>query len=451
MNGYILKFRDIWWTLFVALLLLAAFWLTPAKAQEHEFRYSKRLQPSDYLLQSHDPLKDPVFDSYKTVDLGASIGVGSDCGRLDVGGTLRSSLKNILDTKYFGDLGRNIIAGSPMLLTCYFSPTWCAILKHSQLSANFLSQMRLDQCSLVDKYVDSRVEDFYRERQECVHRSIQSNGGDLERAMDSCNGRGIWEQNLGSWAGGQPGEKVEVNRLIEGSAKWAGFTSQEAQPTVSLVKALVGDTIVSKGNISVEYGPRRESALSPRSHLRGLEATVYERLCVQGVLQARQEDGETGRLSSLSRPSGLGLEGVSVDRQTIRALLLMPPQERSLACRKLAGSLALTAFSSDMNRALDMLATLTQNPNLPENRKAELEQKRRTLKESVDITLSLQRSRNEPVNAALADVNARGRALSDSMVQEELERDTSAENRRRLDARYFDCADGVMCESAGGR
>ncbi|MBS1983568.1 MAG: hypothetical protein JST16_05290 [Bdellovibrionales bacterium] len=444
------KFQDIWWLLLVMLALFMMLWFSPARAEEHSFRYSKRLQPSDYLLQSHDSLRDPVFDHYKTVDLGASIGVGSDCGRLDVGGTLRSSLKNILDTKYFGDLGRNIIAGSPMLLTCYFSPTWCAILKHSQLSANFLSQMRLDQCSLVDKYVDSRVEDFYRERQECVHRSIQSNGGDLERAMDSCNGRGIWEQNLGSWAGGRPGEKVEVNRLIEGSAKWAGFTSAEAQPTVSLVKALVGDTIVSKGNISVEYGPRRESALSPRSHLQGLEATVYERLCVQGVLQAGAEDGETG-LRSLSQPGGIGLEGVSVDRQTIRALLLMPPQERSLACRKLAGSLALTAFSSDMNRALDMLSTLTQNPNLPENRRAELEQKRRTLKESVDITLSLQKSRNEPVNAALADVNARGRALSDSMVQAELKNDESAENRRRVESRYFDCADPMWCEPVGGR
>lgn len=48
------------------------------------------------------------------------------------------------------------------------------------MSANFLTQTRLSQCQIIDKYVDSRVEDYYRERQSCVQQSIQRNGGDMD-------------------------------------------------------------------------------------------------------------------------------------------------------------------------------------------------------------------------------------------------------------------------------
>jgi hypothetical protein len=93
------------------------------------------------------------------------------------------------------------------------SPTWCAILKHTQVNANFLSQMRLDQCALIDKYTDSRTEDYYRERQDCVRQKIADNGGDLENAMGylfvqlaALGDRGHGVNLGGMWGSGEGGE-----------------------------------------------------------------------------------------------------------------------------------------------------------------------------------------------------------------------------------------------------
>ena len=156
-------------------------------AQDYKrYQRSGRFQPDDYLMKSFNEHHDPIFDNgTQVIDLGVNLGIGSDCGRVNFEGTMKSTLKNLLDSKYYGDVGRNIIGASPMLLTCYMSPTWCAILKHTQVSANFLSQMRLDQCALIDKYTDSRTEDYYKERQDCVRQKIADNGGDLESAMGS--------------------------------------------------------------------------------------------------------------------------------------------------------------------------------------------------------------------------------------------------------------------------
>ena len=119
--------------------------------------------PSDYLLKSYGRRKDPVFDEYRTIDLSAELGVGADCGRISIENTMKAALKNVLDARYLEGMGQDILASSPMLLTCYFSPTWCSILKHSRIRANFLSQLRLNQCRAIDAYTDDRVAEFYEQ------------------------------------------------------------------------------------------------------------------------------------------------------------------------------------------------------------------------------------------------------------------------------------------------
>lgn len=92
---------------------------TPVYAQI-DYQSTSKLSPSDYLMGSHGKRSDPVFDNYRTIDLGVDLGIGADCGQIDFKGTMRAALRNILDTRYLGDMGRNIIAASPMLLTCYW-------------------------------------------------------------------------------------------------------------------------------------------------------------------------------------------------------------------------------------------------------------------------------------------------------------------------------------------
>jgi hypothetical protein len=309
--------------------------------------------------------------------------------------------------------------------------------------------MRLDQCQVVDKYVDSRVEDYYQERQSCVHKAIEENGGDLEHAMETCRGNRLWDTELANWAGAKNGEKAKENRLIESSAKWAGFDGPEARKTLDLVKALVGDTVVAHGGVSVEYGPR-QSALTPRTYLQSAEKATYDQLCGTIVRRIDQADEGTNpdslvaddELKKIAPEVGRQV----VDRQTIRALSVMPPKERWEACKALSDAIAMTRFSADVNRSLDMLTTLAQNPNLPDNRRREIEQKRQALKDSIEATVSLQKQKNTPLGQALARINGEGQRLQGELVKDALSIDSAAESMKRSQSEFMDCSDGNMCD-----
>lgn len=437
----------------LVIVLTGLFSSAVALAGQDDFSYRNRseFKASDYLFQNQGLKRDPIFDEYRTVDIGVNLGVGSDCGRVDFRSTLQASLKNILDSRYFGDMGKDIIAGSPMLLACYFSPTWCAILKHSQINANFMSQMRLNQCSLMDKYMDSRVQEFYEERQSCVHREIEKRGGDIESAMQACNSNRVWDTDIANWAGSKYGEKSSTNRLIESSAKWAGLDSPQASGTVKLVKNLVGDTVIARGQVSVEYGDK-PFGITPRSHLAGIEREVQQKLC-DGFLKKVDSAGSS-RTNSVIREANLSdltgtREQVLLDRQTLRNLAIMSYKSRALYCQRLANSIAVARFSEDMNRSLDLLALAAQNPNLPERRKKEIEDKRDFLKQSVEVTLELQKERNQPLNEVVAQINQEGEELSIELSRERLHRDQIDLEAQSARSRFFDCADGVFCDGKG--
>ncbi len=435
-------------------LLGLTFWCDSGWAALDDFSYRNQseFKAHDYLFQRQDLRRDPVFDDYRTVDVGVNIGVGSDCGRVDFRSTLQASLRNILDSRYFGDMGKDIIAGSPMLLACYFSPTWCAILKHSQINANFMSQMRLNQCSLMDKYTDSRVQEFYEERQGCVHREIERNGGNIESAMQTCNSSRMWDSDITNWSGSKYGEKSSSNKLIASSARWAGLDTPAAAGTLNLVKNLVGDTVLSRGRVSVEYGDK-PFGITPRTHLAGIEREVQDKLCEQ-LLTKIDAVGSQGANAIIR---GADLESITgtkdqalLDRQTLRNLAVMPYKARALYCQRLASSIAVARFSEDMNRSLDVLALASQNPNLPERRKKEIEDKRDALKNSVEVTLELQRERNSPLNEVVAKINQEGEGLHLELSRERLTRDRTELDAESARSRFFDCADGVLCNQNGG-
>lgn len=432
-----------------AIILLASI----ADASEFNYRNRSEYSSSNYLFKSRGKLDDSVFDKYQTIDLGINLDIGQDCGRINFKSTLKSTLKNLLNADYFETMGQNILAASPMLLTCYFSPTWCSILKHTKLSANFLSQMRLDQCALIDKYVDHRTEDFKMERQNCVRLAIQRNGGNMEAAMKACQTGSDYSFDIANWSGSRNGAKTKTNKLIESSAKWAGFTGREAKRSVDLIKALVGDTVIARGQVTVEYGPSK-GAITPRTRLSAIEKDTYNKLC-KGLL--KKIDNNHNRLSidrlindSELKELGADNDGAYIDKQTLRYLSYLPFIQKNSYCRKLAESIALTQFSGEMNRSLDMLTVLAQNPNLPENRKKEIESKRRILKDSIETTLELQKIKNTPLNKVLAQITTDGRLYQGKATSRILNSNTSKRNSRRIRAMFMDCSDGFMCESEGG-
>lgn len=416
-------------------------------ASDFSYRHASEFSPNDYLLRDKNGFGDPVFDKYKKLELNVDLGIGSDCGRIDFKNTLQSTLSNVLDAQYFGDMGKDLLAGSPMLLTCYFSPTWCAILKHARINANFLAQMRLDQCSLMDKYVDSRADEFYQERQKCVHKEVARNGGNMEAAMKACGAKNFSDYELANWAGSQHGKNVKTNRLIDSSAKWAGFDNPESSTVVNLTKALVGDSVVTQGGVRVEYGPRK-FALTPRTHYMALKKASYMKLCKELIPRVENHSGNVHEVVSdkdLKELSGESQETL-IDRQSIRYLSLLPYRKRAEYCKKISASLASAVFSHEMSRSVDVLTIASQNPNLPEKRRKEIDQKRRALKEQIEITLRLQEERNTPLNRVLSDLNREGRHFQTVASERTLNFEADRENQMRSHDLLFDCADWVMCD-----
>ena len=239
----------------VALLALAS-WPAHADPRPSNFQFGTgRLKPQDYLFAPNPEYKNDLFDGLRPVEAGVNLGIGADCGKINVEGTLKSTFGRVLSGDYFKGLAQDILGSAPMLAACYMSPTWCAILKHTQLSANFLTQTRLNQCQIIDKYTDSRVEDYYRERQSCVHQAIQQNGGDMDAAMGSCQG-GLFDSKAGKWAGLSKDDPNRPNALIADSVTWAGFEGQEGDRMTELLRGMVGDTVVAQGVVKAEFGRR---------------------------------------------------------------------------------------------------------------------------------------------------------------------------------------------------
>lgn len=426
------------------LIVLGLLLSTHAQADSFSYEHSSEFQANDYLFGSYGRKRDPVFDNERVIDLDVKLGIGSDCGQISFQNTLRSSLSNIFDKKYLEGMFNNILGASPMLATCYMSPTWCAILKNAQVQAHMIANMRLDQCSLIDKYVDSRVEDYYQERQNCMRKAMRSNGNNAEAALDQC--KNYWDADLASWNGKN---KKNENRLISDSAEWAGFSGADANRVVDLVKGLIGDTVVTKGNVSVDFGPRRVQ-LTPRTHLMSIEQATYNDLCGK-VVPKVQRSGRNANVDRVITDEDLRrLSGESkdllVDRQTIRSLSFMPYGTRQKACQKLADAMAMSVFSREMSQSLDTLTKLAQNPNLPDQRRLELDRKRYALKDQIEMTVTLKQQTNLPLNQVLAQINEEGAQYEDMAIGRQLQQNEATIQSQRNEAVYMDCSDGILCK-----
>jgi hypothetical protein len=158
----------------------------------------------------------------------------------------------------------------------------------------------------------------------------------------------MWDTNLTNWSGQKYGEKTESNKLIASSARWAGFDTKEGSSTVKLVQSLVGDTVVSHGIVSVEYGDK-PFGITPRTHLAGIERDVQDKLC-SGLMQKIDDAGPTQANAVIRNTDLKAITGsadqVLLDQQTLRNLTVMPFKTRELYCLRLANSIAVARFTS---------------------------------------------------------------------------------------------------------
>ena len=429
-------------------------WLLPliismqATAGKFSYQNSTEFSTRDFLNRENRRSLDRAFNDYKITELGASLGVGSDCGNIKFDASLKAALNNVLDTKYFGDLGKNILASSPMLLACYFSPTWCGILKHSRINAQFIAKMRQNQCEMIDKFVDTRVDEFYESRQRCVREEIASHGNS-EEALRKCGNRNHWDFDLRDWTG-QTSSTSSENKLLGDSAKWAGFTNSRQSRIVDLVKSMVGDFIISRGSLRVDYGPRAVQ-VPPRTYLMELRRKKRALLCEQVLSKIRQSPKPGDVYSTITDDDineiNQGLSPRLVSRQTLRHLSLLPRRKQALYCNRLSSTMAQTQFTHEMSQSLDFLQIAATNPNLPEKRRAQIREKRESLKEAIDTTVAANDVANKPLNKVTSEITEEGLYHQHRLSQRASQSQEASENFSESRKQFFDCSDRHFCQN----
>lgn len=107
----------------------------------------------------------------------------------------------------------------------------------------------------------------------------------------------------------------------------------------------------------------------------------------------------------------------------------------------------MTVFSEDMSKSMDFVTSkMGTNPHLPDHRRQEVELKRRALADQIDVTLSLYRNKNEPLNEVLYQVNAEGLQQEKELIHRRFSNEASIQQASKQKSLFFDCSDDIWCQ-----
>lgn len=392
-------------------------------------------------------LSDPnptSLDRYKVIDLSANVEVGSSCGEMNIATNLQGNLKDLLSDDFFRGVGNQIQSAGGMLALCYLSPSYCAIAKHMRMSSHFLSQLNLDSCSMIDKYVDSRVADYDMSKQQCVRRKMSENGRDVKAALEEC-GNGL--SKLEDWSGGKGGP-VKANALIGSTVKWAGLKGEDTERIIEMTKAFVGDTVVADGKVKVEFGAKSRLT-TPREYISEESSIITEKL--NDLLDDVQKNEVQGSFSASTRKKIGEIFEKSLPQdvayESVRKLFYLPNRSRKEAVRRLAQVVAANNVAQDAEKSLEVLALASRNPNLPPHRQKEAMELRQQLKESLDMTLDLRKSGSDQLRGVLTTVQEDGSYFESGVARRNLEGHAAKTNQTQLTEMFFDCSDSTFCNS----
>lgn len=428
------------------LIILLALMLPFSGVAEVSYQSSRRLSLKGHELLNLSKDRTSALDNYKVIDLSANIEVGASCGEMNVATNLKANLKDLLDDQFFNGLGNKIQNAGGMLALCYLSPSYCAIAKHMRMSSHFLSQLNLDSCSMIDKYTDSRVADYELTKQQCVRQEMDRNGRDVKSALEKCsNGADA----LMDWSGASSGT-VASNDLLGATAKWAGMSGDDVDRLLDSTKAMVGNTVVAKGGMQVDFGSR-EKLVTPRE-LIAETAEEQSRRIGELVGEMSSSEGRTMARASLdqklSETFGPEMDG-TVAYEVARKLSYMPRTARNQAVGRLSKALASERVVQNAEKSIEILSLASRNPNLPPTRQQEAIQLRQQLKDQLAMTLEMRKGERDQLANVIAAIGSEGGEFEGDYGRRNLESASARQNGTRLKELFYDCSDGVFCKNGG--
>jgi len=132
-------------------------------------------------------------------------------------------------------------------------------------------------------------------------------------------------------------------------------------------------------------------------------------------------------------------------KEEIAVLLGRVWATREVAMRKLSDALAMPTFTEKMDQSLDFMTRVTQNIHLPDNRKKEAEQKRKALKEQIEMTMLLEGQKSQPLNSVLAQINSEGEEYEGIARSHRVKTNAAVRGDEQSRARLMDCSDSIFC------
>lgn len=380
------------------------------------------------------------LQDYRIVDLSAQVDVGSNCGQMNVGANLRANMKEFLNGDFFNGLGNQITDAGGLLALCYLSPAMCSITKNLRITSGLTSAMDLEACSLIEKYQDQQIAVYERERSQCVRSELKRNGNNVKDALRSC-GENSYENKLKNWAGGDG--LVPMNQLIESTAKWAGLNNDEAIQTIELTKAFVGDTVIGKGGVSVDFGSRNR-IYAPSDLIEDERKLLSDNInnffkYSNYSLEIKDEDLEKIFDKKVS---------LNIARKLMEKLSYLPNRDRETAISKVSKAVATQSGIEKLEKSMELLLLASRNPNVPDAQKLEAKNLSEQLKNSLELSLKMKNSENDSFEKVLAQVSDESQKYESWEFSEKLNLEKTRFGEKTLKQDFMDCTDKVFCSEA---
>lgn len=405
-----------------------------------ELNYRDSIRLGSNQMYDLNKRREGSLQEYRIVDLSASVDVGSNCGQMNVGANLRANMKEFLDGDFFKGMGNQITDAGGLLALCYLSPAMCSITKNLRITSGLTSAMDLEACSLIEKYQDQQIAVYERERSQCVRTELKRNGNNVKDALKTC-GENNYENKLKDWAGGEG--LVPMNRLIDSTAKWAGLNGDDAIKTIELTKAFVGDTVIGKGGVEVDFGARNR-IYSPSDLIedeRKMIAQSLQNYFRYNSTSWNVKDEEAQKIFEDKIP-------LSAAKNIIQKLSYLPSRDRETGILKISKAIATQSSIEKLEKSMELLMLASRNPNVPDAQKLEAKNLSEQLKGSLELSLKVKNSEHDSFEKTLAQVSVESEKYENWEFLENVQTEKTNFGEKSLKTDFMDCSDKVFCSEA---
>jgi len=266
---------------------------------------------------------------------------------------------------------------------------------------------------------------------------MQRNGNNVKLALKAC-GSNNYEHSLADWSGGE--KNVNMNRLIESTAKWAGLKGEDAERTVELTKSFVGDTVIGRGGIEVDFGSRKR-IVSPSEVIEEEKILLAKGL---NTLFKNYDENWTIKDEDIKKVFENRLP-LPVAKNLVQKLSFLPYREREMAISKLSKAVATQSGIDKVEKSMEVLLLASRNPNIPDAQRLEAKQLSEQLESSLKLGVQAKSQEYANLERVVSRITEEGQKYENWENRDAIGVEKARFSRKSLQQEYMDCSDKVFC------